>query len=78
MAKPNSHDTSAEPRFWFQGISGYAWLVLIVAALGWLFDTFDQQLFTLIRNRSLEEILTGTVPAEELKATVQYLSLIHI
>ncbi|MEI6916399.1 MAG: MFS transporter [Armatimonadota bacterium] len=72
MAKPNSHDTSAEPRFWFQGISGYAWLVLIVAALGWLFDTFDQQLFTLIRNRSLEEILTGTVPAEELKATVQY------
>ncbi len=45
---------------WYRGVSGYAWLVLIVAALGWLFDTLDQQLFTLIRFRSLQDILSAS------------------
>ncbi len=42
---------------WYRGIPRYAWLVLLVAALGWLFDTMDQNLFNQVRNRSLNEIL---------------------
>lgn len=42
---------------WFQGVSSYAWLVLIVCALGWLFDCMDGNLFTLIRQKSLNDLL---------------------
>src|SRR5690348_18202467 len=35
---------------WYAELTRYHWFVLAVAALGWLFDTMDQQLF----NRSEE------------------------
>lgn len=54
------------PRWWFQGVSRYAWMVLVVCALGWLFDTMDQHLFTLVRQRSLTEILRSQVSAADL------------
>ena len=27
---------------WYRELNGYHWFVLIVCALGWLFDTMDQ------------------------------------
>jgi MFS family permease len=42
---------------WYQGIDKYAWTVLIISALGWMFDTFDQHLFTLLRQQSVTELL---------------------
>ena len=42
---------------WYQGIDRYAWTVLLIAALGWMFDTFDQHLFTLLRQTSVTELL---------------------
>ncbi len=44
---------------WFQGVPRYAWMVLIVCALGWLFDTMDQHLFTLVRQTSVKELLAA-------------------
>jgi MFS family permease len=35
----------------------YHWFVLIVAALGWLFDTMDQQLFTLARAPAMKALI---------------------
>ncbi|MCA9056274.1 MAG: MFS transporter, partial [Planctomycetaceae bacterium] len=35
----------------------YHWFVLIVAALGWLFDCLDQQLFTLARPKAMQDLL---------------------
>ena len=32
---------------WYRGLSRYQWFVMVVAALGWLFDCLDQQLFIL-------------------------------
>jgi hypothetical protein len=32
---------------WYKELNSYHWLVLLVAALGWMFDTMDQQLFNL-------------------------------
>ena len=48
------NDESSEPSpesqlRWYQGLEPYCWLVLIIAALGWLFDTMDQNLFNLVR-----------------------------
>jgi MFS family permease len=43
---------------WYQGIDRYCWLVLIIAALGWLFDAMDQNIFNLVRQPSVRDLLT--------------------
>ena len=50
-------------RPWYRELNRYHWFVLIVAALGWLFDTMDQQLFNLARVPALRELLV-TSPGE--------------
>ena len=45
------------PYRWYRELSRYHWFVFIVAALGWLFDTMDQQLFNLARRPSMVELL---------------------
>jgi len=47
---------------WYRELNGYHWFVLIVAALGWLFDTMDQQLFLLARIDAMRELLGNVVP----------------
>ena len=42
---------------WYHELTRYHWFVLIVAALGWLFDTMDQQLFNLARAPAMNELL---------------------
>lgn len=37
---------SLEPKqAWYEGISKYQWLVLLIASLGWVFDVFEGQIF---------------------------------
>ncbi|MEZ6046100.1 MAG: MFS transporter [Planctomycetaceae bacterium] len=43
---------------WYRELNSYQWFVLVVAALGWLFDTMDQQLFNLSRLPAMQELLT--------------------
>src|SRR2546422_631617 len=45
--------TSDPPRKWYRGLERYCWIVLVVAGLGWLFDTMDQNLYNLVRAPSL-------------------------
>ncbi len=47
---------------WWRELTGYHWFVFIVAALGWLFDTMDQQLFNLARVPAMKELLTSDQP----------------
>jgi MFS family permease len=42
---------------WYSGMTRYHWFVLTVAALGWLFDCLDQQLFTLARPTAMADLL---------------------
>ena len=42
---------------WYRAMNRYHWFVLAVAAMGWLFDTMDQQLFVLARPAALEDLL---------------------
>lgn len=50
-------DQPAKPLKWHQGLHRYCWVVLIISALGWLFDTMDQNLFTLVRKPSMEDLI---------------------
>jgi MFS family permease len=55
---------TTEPRYrWYKELTAYHWFVLVVAALGWLFDTMDQQLFTLARVDAMRELLGGAIPS---------------
>lgn len=56
---------------WFQGVDRYAWMVLFICALGWLFDTMDQHLFNLVRPPSVTELLKGHVPAASLDSAAK-------
>jgi MFS family permease len=42
---------------WYRELTRYHWFVLIVAALGWMFDCLDQNLFTLARPSAMAELL---------------------
>ena len=50
-------------RPWWRLLSRYHWFVLIVAALAWMFDCMDQQLFVLARTPALQGLLYN--PSEE-------------
>ena len=56
MARPA---TTALPAgtAWWRLLDRYQWFVLIVAALGWLFDCLDQQLFNAARVPAMRELL---------------------
>lgn len=56
VAEPTTEQAAPNLR-WYQGVPRYAWIVLMVAAMGWMFDTFDQHLFTLLRAPSVKELL---------------------
>ena len=44
-------------RPWYKLLTKYHWFVLVVAALGWLFDCLDQQLFILARPQAMGDLL---------------------
>ena len=50
--------TNATPSArWYAGVTGYQWLVLVIASAGWVFDAFEGQIFNLTRNDLLAELL---------------------
>lgn len=56
-ASPRLADDPNDRRPWYKLLNRYHWFVLIVAALGWLFDCLDQQLFILARPQAMAELL---------------------
>lgn len=49
---------------WYKQLNAYHWFVFLMAALAWLFDCLDQQLFLLARNSALQDLLPpGTDPS---------------
>jgi MFS family permease len=67
-------EQAATPLKWYQGLEKYCWVVLVISALGWLFDTMDQNLFNLVRKTSIEEMVfphqdrLALKPAERVKS----------
>ncbi|HAD60269.1 MAG TPA: MFS transporter [Planctomycetaceae bacterium] len=42
---------------WYEGITRYQWLVLVVASLGWVFDIFEGQIFVASMNDAMPHLL---------------------
>ena len=49
---------------WWREMNRYHWFVLIVAALGWLFDCLDQQLFNIARAPAMQELVLSARDAK--------------
>src|SRR5512133_2325770 len=54
--------TAVKAAPWHRELNRYHWFVLVVASLGWLFDTMDQQLFNLARRPAIAELLGTSAP----------------
>ena len=65
-------------RPWYLLLTRYHWFVLVVAALGWLFDTMDQQLFNLARTPAITELLGSGASKTEIDAYGAYATSIFI
>jgi len=55
---------------WWTGMTRYHWFVLTVAALGWLFDCLDQQLFILSRPAAMKELLRHITDPDQLRDAI--------
>jgi len=53
------------PAKWYQGVTRYEWLVLVIASLGWVFDIYEGQIFNITRNQMLAEILDADSDSKE-------------
>ena len=57
---------------WYRMLDRYHWFVFVVAALGWLFDCLDQQLFILTRPQAMRDLLPPGTGADTLKQYAVY------
>jgi MFS family permease len=49
------HAPSSTP--WYRGVTGYQWLILVIASAGWVFDAFEGQIFIITRGDMLAEVM---------------------
>ena len=54
--------TSPSPQRWYEGVTRYQWLVLVVASLGWVFDAFEGQIYNITRGDMLPDLLRHADP----------------
>ena len=60
MAESPANSPASPPEVpWYAGVTRYQWLVLAIASAGWVFDTFEGQIFNLTRGDLLNELLRG-------------------
>jgi MFS family permease len=64
-SKPVLDLGTEDRRWWFQHLNGYHWFVLIVCALGWMFDCADQQIFTASRSIAMRDLMPGATMAAQ-------------
>ena len=58
MISENEPPAGGKP--WYAGVTSYQWLVLIIASAGWVFDTYEAQIFNITAWDLLPGILAGT------------------
>src|SRR6185436_6316395 len=61
LSPPTSHAELTHQRTglfaWSSQVSRYQWLVLLVAWLGWVFDSMDGTLYSLVQKPSMTELM---------------------
>jgi MFS family permease len=51
---------------WYEGITRYQWLVLLIASLGWIFDVFEGQIFVASMRDAMPSLVDPSEPLPEL------------
>lgn len=64
---------SPDGKHWYSGVTVYQWLVLLLASAGWVFDTFEGQVFNITRNDMLRDLLGKTATDAHLKELGEWL-----
>ena len=64
LDQPATLATPADRKSWRSEMTGYHWFVFVVAALGWLADCMDQQLFNLARVQAVTNLI-GATPGDK-------------
>ncbi len=59
-----------DKRKWYQGVTKYQWIILIIACAGWIFDVYEGQIFNLTRGDMLNDLLSDVVDESARKAEV--------
>src|SRR5436190_4485345 len=70
-------DDPTDRRPWYQLLNRYHLFVLVVAALGWLFDCLDQQLFILARIPAMRELLHKPDIADPVKQAAAFKAIVN-
>lgn len=60
-------DPEARSEKWYATVTRYQWLVLIIASAGWVFDTFEGQVFNLTRAPLLNDLLGSASSPQQVK-----------
>ena len=53
---------------WYEGVTPYMWLVLLIASLGWVFDIFEGQIFV----ASMKEAMPSLLPEGTREGTIDF------
>ena len=61
---------------WTRDVTPYQWLVLLVAWLGWVFDSMDSTIYALVLHPALHDVLSGTAAGTGERAIGWYGGLI--
>jgi MFS family permease len=81
-AKENTSDLAASAEIqtvrssWFKEVSRYQWLVLLVAWLGWVFDSMDGTLYSMVQRAAMTELVGGGATAARYSSIVFSVMLI--
>lgn len=70
MAGMMNETQPQEPR-WYEGITRYQWIVLLIASLGWIFDVFEGQIFV----ASMRDAMPSLIPQGESPAVYNDIAL---
>lgn len=60
-------DAAGPSKPWYAEVTRYQWLVLVIASAGWVFDTFEGQLFNITRGDMLPDLLAVDSASAEVK-----------
>src|SRR5580700_8319561 len=66
-ASPQAQAAAAPKPGLFAEVTGYHWLVFIIAAAGWMFDCTGQRIFALARSPALHELLGTSATDSDVK-----------
>jgi MFS family permease len=76
MGQPESRPESRQA--WYRELNRYQWFVLIVASVGWMFDTMAQQLFNLARVPAIRELLGGHATPSTVSEQAGYVTMVFM